>query len=385
MEHYHSKKSSIRDNTVVYEALDRGHQSDITRVKKPDKAINASGRRMFTFMGSASGKQQQQRAHAAPPSRSRTPSKIASTPRTRTPHSKQIPPRSRSQSVVKHKPPSIKLSDKHDRSSRSKLSESKAPSLKSKRDVSSVSRVSDSKKDQSSRSASKKDRTSRSASVTGKKTSRSSSANSKTGEATSEQGRKSKSNTPITIELPSPGQQGEIISPAILVGDEQKIEIKDEPGSPVLPVISSPDEDDRPEEEELSTSPSVVGYRKLVYNEEDDKWVEHWKIEEDIRRAKKKAKEQKLLKKLEADKRAPKVHPVKGRITAKIQVMFPTAIVKQDRRHGGALYQSILMTDPLRIELHKRRAPIVPTYYQEHIAKYGKLPFRNNPRPHPIV
>lgn len=321
MEQYLSKKSSIRDNAVLYEALDRGHQSEMTRIKKPNKTSNVSGRRMFTFVGSSGSR------IAGPTAvKSHTPSKPA-TPRSRTPRSRRVHrSRSRSRSTLKNK---------------------LLTSLQ--------------------QSAVKKDR-SRSASQSSHR-------------ETAANPPASKPVTPIPVEIAAPPK--EAVSPAILVDDEPKVQTKDEPAAPMAPSVSSSDEEAK-EEEEISTSPSIVGYRKLVYSETDDKWVEYWKLEEDAKRANKKQKTQKLLDRWQAQKLKPKVHPVKGRITAKMQVMFPTAIVKQDRRHGQ-YHQSILMTDPLRIELYKRRAPIVPTYYQEHIVKFGKLPFRNNPRPHPVV
>lgn len=133
---------------------------------------------------------------------------------------------------------------------------------------------------------------------------------------------------------------------------------------------------------EVPRSPSVVGYRKVMYDEEDHKWVEHWKVEEDAKRAKERKRREAQLARTAA-KQVLAARKVKGRTTARMQVMFPTAIIRQDRRHG--FVHAINMTDPLRLELHKRKAPIVPTFYQQHILKYGKLPFRNNPRPHPVV
>ncbi|KAK7585989.1 hypothetical protein V9T40_000168 [Parthenolecanium corni] len=146
-------------------------------------------------------------------------------------------------------------------------------------------------------------------------------------------------------------------------------------------------DDEQPEPNvtiEVPRSPSIVGYRKVMYDEQDHKWIAHWKMEEDAKRAKERRKLEALKAKTVAkQQQLPKPHKVKGRSTAQMQVMFPTAIIKEDRRHG--FVHNINMTDPLRLELHKRKAPIVPTFYQKHILQFGKLPFRNNPRPHPVV
>lgn len=335
MEQYHSKKSSIRgNNAVVYETLDRGNLSAISRAKLPHKSSITSTRRMFTFVGSE-GRHRVNPTNVKP----HTPSKPAS-PKTRTPRSKRAP-RSPSQSTFKSK-----------RAPRSRSQSTLKTNLLSSVQQSTV----------------KKDR------------SRSASQNSH--RETASNVPKSKPVTPIPVEIPAPLNGA--ASPAVLVDDQPKIEVKEQTDSLIVPSASSSDEVPEEEYEEVSVSPSIVGYRKLVYDEPENKWVEYWKIEEDARRAQKKEKTQKLLEKLNVQKAKPKIHPVKGKITAKMQVMFPTAIVKQDKRHGQ-YYQNILMTDPLRIELYKRRAPIVPTFYQEHIVKYGKLPFRNNPRPHPVV
>lgn len=123
-----------------------------------------------------------------------------------------------------------------------------------------------------------------------------------------------------------------------------------------------------------------------MYDETTDKWIEYWKVEEDEKqieeRRRQEAAKAKMARELAAVLPGPP-HKVKGRSTARLQVMFPTAIIRGDRRSG--FINNINMTDPLRLELYKRKTPVVPTYFQKHILQFGKLPFRNNPRPHPIV
>lgn len=130
----------------------------------------------------------------------------------------------------------------------------------------------------------------------------------------------------------------------------------------------------------LHRSPSLVVHRKIIYDENAQKWVEYKKfIESEKRVLERKHKREKKEKAKNTTRVEP--HKVRGRTTTHIQTLFPTALIRTNKNN----FENITVTDPLRIELYKRRAPLVPTYFQQHIMKFGKLPFRNNPRPHPIV
>lgn len=119
---------------------------------------------------------------------------------------------------------------------------------------------------------------------------------------------------------------------------------------------------------------SPVQYRKVFYDENEHKWIQHQIFEEDYKTSKS------PLKPTEKSRsKIGKPHQIKGRRTTVMRQMLPTAFVKLDNSFP---FYNIQITDPLRIDLYKRKMPVVPTYFQEHIYKFGKLPFRNNPRPH---
>ncbi len=323
------------------ETLNRGHQSEITDIKRRGgyRAYNASGRRTFTFKGSQSKRPAESKGR----SRVRhTPasSKNASFLKTVSSESAHVNyARSASQARRKARTPATSRS----RSRSTVRTKQRAPSPKAP---------------------------SRAASVAGSQPpSRKASIAAIVDIPPAEGTPMDFKELPVVQEPPTP----EVI----------KIEESKLVSSPKSSDSESHDEDEDTENEaddSVSSSPSVVAYRKLVFNEEQNKWIEHLKVEEDLKKLRQQKKREAVVAKIPPP--VTNVHKVKGRSTAKMQVMFPTAIIKQDRRRG---FNHITMTDPLRIELHKRKAPIVPTYFQEHILKYGKLPFRNNPRPHPIV
>lgn len=124
----------------------------------------------------------------------------------------------------------------------------------------------------------------------------------------------------------------------------------------------------------ISQYSSPVQYRKVFYDENEHKWIEHQIFEEDYKTSKSPLKP---IKKTRS--KIGKPHQIKGRRTTVMRQMLPTAFMKLD---NSVPFYNIQITDPLRIELYKRKMPVVPTYFQEHIYKFGKLPFRNNPRPH---
>lgn len=130
----------------------------------------------------------------------------------------------------------------------------------------------------------------------------------------------------------------------------------------------------------LRRSPSLIVHRKIIFDENAQKWVEYKKFIESEKRVLERKHERERKKKVKNSSRA-EPHKVRGRTTTRIQTLFPTALIRTNKDN----FENITVTDPLRIELYKRRAPLVPTYFQQHIIKFGKLPFRNNPRPHPIV
>lgn len=118
---------------------------------------------------------------------------------------------------------------------------------------------------------------------------------------------------------------------------------------------------------------SHVRYRKLFYSERENKWVEHLILEEDEPSGTdSKCKDEK--------EKFDLPHLVKGRQTQRFKQWLPTAFIKTERNR--CFYDRIHVTDELRMELHKRKMPVVGSYFQEHIFKFGKLPFRGNPRPH---
>lgn len=122
-----------------------------------------------------------------------------------------------------------------------------------------------------------------------------------------------------------------------------------------------------------------IKYRKLYYSEDQHKWIEHVIIDEEIDPA-----QPKNRRKLSTGSRYERIKPhrVKGRRTSALRDILPTAMVKSDGKKRKLPYDKIEVTDLLRMELHKRKMPVVPSYFQEHIFKFGKLPFRGNPRYH---
>ncbi len=129
---------------------------------------------------------------------------------------------------------------------------------------------------------------------------------------------------------------------------------------------------------------SPISYRKIFYDETADKWFEHRIFEEDLKLTSAPQPDTPTenaeirYQQMTTDDAIPR--RVKGRKTSKIRGILPTAFVKM-KRCPIAPYHKIEMTDQLRMELHKRNMPVVPTYFQEHLFKFGKLPFRGNPRP----
>lgn len=128
-------------------------------------------------------------------------------------------------------------------------------------------------------------------------------------------------------------------------------------------------------------------FRKIFFSESEGKWIEHRIFESELKTTHELSGPQPFPKPNAAGRRrrraAPQLgapHKVKGRKTSKMREMLPTAFVK-----GGDQDQpcrKIDVTDQLRIELYKRNMPVVPTSYQQHIYKFGKPPFRGNPRTH---
>ena len=121
-----------------------------------------------------------------------------------------------------------------------------------------------------------------------------------------------------------------------------------------------------------------ITYRKIFYDDAHHKWIEHQIYEVNNDESSETMKRKIVPKSV---KRPRKPRRVKGRQTAIMRHMLPTALIKS-KNDDDKIYRNIDMTDQLRMELHKRNMPVVPMYFQEHIYKFGKLPFRNNPRMH---
>lgn len=131
-----------------------------------------------------------------------------------------------------------------------------------------------------------------------------------------------------------------------------------------------------PEPEQSAQSPEIR-YRKLFYNEAENKWIEHIIVQEEHDPA------QIRCPKIQRDSGFDDMQPrrLKGRQKNTLKEVLPTAFVVADKQRKCP-YDKILVNDTLRVELHKRNMPIVPPFFQEYIFKYGKLPFRGNPRPY---
>ncbi|XKL64969.1 hypothetical protein PGB90_005055 [Kerria lacca] len=330
MERYQSKRSCMTSEKKVGVSSARRHWSEITDIKRrpESKTGNPSSRRLFLFKGSQTKRQTELQGKT---------------------RSRRTPANSKNGSIQRTTSHSVKV--RQGRSTifgRGKVRSRSRSTIRTKPDMSAKL-------------------SSRSASVGG-----------------SQPGSRKES---IQL-IESPSREGATVNtkdtliirdqlPEIIHTEESKL------------VQSSPKTTDSEEESplerkkqiELSKSPSIVGYRKVVYDESTNKWVEHWKMIANMQKFDKVNDETVKGKNMRANNNA--CHKVKGRCTARMQMMFPTAIIRPDRRHG--FQHNIMMTDNLRIELHKRKAPIVPTYFQDHILKFGKLPFRNNPRPHLVV
>lgn len=128
-------------------------------------------------------------------------------------------------------------------------------------------------------------------------------------------------------------------------------------------------------------------YRKIFYSESEGKWIEHRIFEGELKATHELSGPQPFPEtNAAAGRRRRAAEPgfprkVKGRKTSKMRELLPTAFVKGGERQDQPC-RKIDVTDQLRMELYKRNMPVVPTSYQEHIFKFGKPPFRGNPRTH---
>lgn len=127
-------------------------------------------------------------------------------------------------------------------------------------------------------------------------------------------------------------------------------------------------------------------FRKIFYSEREGKWIEHRIFESELKMTNDLSGPQPFPKTNAARRRRHTTemglpHKVKGRKTSKMREMLPTAFVKGGEKQDQPC-RKIDVTDQLRMELYKRNMPVVPTSYQEHIYKFGKPPFRGNPRTH---
>lgn len=125
-------------------------------------------------------------------------------------------------------------------------------------------------------------------------------------------------------------------------------------------------------------------FRKIFYSEKEGKWIEHRIFESEPKITNELSGPQPFPKTNAARRRRPQLgppHKVKGRKTSKMREMLPTAFVKGGDKPDQPC-RKIEVTDQLRMELYKRNMPVVPTFYQEHIYRFGKPPFRGNPRNH---